>query len=66
MKLLLVLVLLSGCASTMTDYNRGCRDGIRSLSDVPQIVVLESETNAWCDKLDSLDRIDRTSRDRKP
>ena len=63
MKLVLILIMLSvtGCA-TMTDYNKGCRDGIKSLNKDINPQLLEFH----CDYLDSLfSRTDMPNRSEK-
>ena len=44
----IIVLSLSACAS-VSEYNQGCRDGIRSVTDTFENV---KDVNGYCDKLD--------------
>jgi uncharacterized protein YceK len=54
--LIFLVVMLSGC-STMSEYNRGCRDGLTYSGDVHHND--EGRVNGFCDTLEAIDRTNR-------
>jgi hypothetical protein len=54
MKYVIVLAaLMSGCA-TVSEYNRGCRDGISNFDAFNDIKVVDERVNNYCDILEKL------------
>ena len=52
---ILFALAFTGC-STMSEYNRGCRDGIMSIGQDIGLVVHEDGLSERCDYLDAKDQ----------